>query len=115
MVQALQQLDASVRPDFRGQVLQRELTVFEFEAGEETFHLTVTEDDFQFQAGRHPQPTLRLFVPDRDFCFELLTGARDGMQAFLAGDYRSDGHIVLTQLLLYLFLPTQGDFRLVRD
>ncbi|MCY4532330.1 MAG: hypothetical protein OXC84_08405 [Gammaproteobacteria bacterium] len=30
-------------------------------------------------------------------------GHMDGMRAFMEGKYRSDGNIVLTQLLLYAF------------
>jgi putative sterol carrier protein len=30
-------------------------------------------------------------------------GTRDGMEAFMNGQYRADGNIVLSQLLLYLF------------
>lgn len=113
--QALQQFEARVRPNFRADVLPRELTVFQFETTREVFHLRVTRDDFGLAPGAHPKPTLRLFVPTRKHCFELLSGERDGMEAFLAGDYRSDGNILLTQLLLYLFPPTAGDFQLVRD
>jgi hypothetical protein len=30
-------------------------------------------------------------------------GTHDGMDAFMDGQYRADGNIVLSQLLLYLF------------
>jgi len=35
--------------------------------------------------------------------FNILSGDIDGMEAFMAGDYRADGNIILSQLLLYLF------------
>jgi putative sterol carrier protein len=38
------------------------------------------------------------------------------MQAFMTGRYRADGNIVLSQLLLYLFLPMdQTSIHSVRD
>lgn len=112
---ALAQLDARIRPDFRASILQRDWTLFQFNTKSESFHLQVTRDDFAFAVGRHPNPTLNLFIPSREICFELLTGKKDSMQAFLDGEYRSDGNILLSQLLLYLFLPTQADFQLVKD
>lgn len=94
-----------LRPHFKPAVLQqREQTVFQFMFDEdEPFHLTVTPDDFSFESGQYESPTLTLFITDHATCWELLEGRIDGMQAFTRGLYRADGHIVLSQLLLYLF------------
>ena len=40
-------------------------------------------------------------------------GRMDGMHAFMEGKYRSDGNIVLTQLLLYSF--RKDNARIVPD
>ncbi|MDH5737627.1 MAG: hypothetical protein OEZ23_04920 [Gammaproteobacteria bacterium] len=91
-------------PHFRPGFLQRELTVYQFHFPQNApFFLTVTEESFEFIAGEHLSPTISLSIKSHDLCYKLLTGEADGMAAFLTGDYRADGHIVLSQLLLYLF------------
>jgi putative sterol carrier protein len=67
------------------------------------FYLTVTPGNFEFCAGVHEAPTLKVMISDYETCWGLLDGRLDGMQAFMEGNYRADGNIVLSQLLLYLF------------
>jgi putative sterol carrier protein len=68
-----------------------------------SFHLVAGPVDCRFEAGEVKAPSIRLYVDEPRTVFDLLTGRLDGMDAFMEGRYRSDGHIVLSQLLLYLF------------
>jgi len=93
-----------LRPFFKPGFLHRAHTVYQFEfPADAPFHLVVTDSDFSMNPGIHEAPTLRLYVEGHETCWGLLQGRLDGMQAFLEGRYRADGHIVLSQLLLYLF------------
>ena len=67
------------------------------------FFLFVSQDLFSFNEGRATNPTLTLYLDHHETCWQLLMGTRDGMDAFMNGQYRADGNIVLSQLLLYLF------------
>ena len=99
-------LHDTLAPHFKPGFLQRELTTFQFRFEDgEPFYLTVTEDGFMFTAGEFPSPTVNLYLDCYDTCRNLISGKSDGMAAFMAGKYRADGHIVLSQLLLYLFKP----------
>ena len=91
-------------PRFRPHFLPAGHIVFQFRLEQSShFYLTTSQDHFEFLPGQHPTPTLTLYLPDQDTVFKLLTGEIDGMAAFMAGQYRADGNIILSQLLLYLF------------
>ena len=91
-------------PHFKPDLLQRTSTVFQFKftLGEELF-LSASQAGFSFNEGRATDPTLTLYLDHHETCWQLLIGTRDGMDAFMTGQYRADGNIVLSQLLLYLF------------
>ena len=91
-------------PHFKPDLLQRTSTVFQFRfiSGED-FFLSVSQDLFSFNEGSATNPTLTLYLDHHETCWQLLMGTRDGMDAFMNGQYRADGNIVLSQLLLYLF------------
>ena len=91
-------------PHFKPDLLQRTSTVFQFRfiSGED-FFLSVSQDLFSFNEGSATDPTLTLYLDHHETCWQLLIGTRDGMDAFMNGQYRADGNIVLSQLLLYLF------------
>ena len=91
-------------PHFKPDLLQRTSTVFQFRfiSGED-FFLSVSQDLFSFNEGSATDPTLTLYLDHHETCWQLLMGTRDGMDAFMNGQYRADGNIVLSQLLLYLF------------
>jgi len=100
-------LNDSLRAGFKPGFLQRDLTVFQFCFDQQApFYLQVDEEHYEFQPGDHPNPTLTLWLDSWDTCQRLLKGEENGMNAFMEGRYRADGHIVLTQLLLYLFKTT---------
>jgi len=91
-------------PHFKPGLLQRTSTVFQFRfAEDEDFFLSVSAEGFSFNEGNVIDPTLTLYLDLHETCWELLGGTRDGMEAFMNGQYRADGNIVLSQLLLYLF------------
>jgi putative sterol carrier protein len=102
--QFLTNKSAELAPHFKPGFLQRELTTFQFlfDSGE-PFHLTVTPESFEFISGQKNDPTITLYVIDHETCWGLLEGTLDGMRAFMNGNYRADGNIVLSQLVLYLF------------
>ena len=91
-------------PHFKPDLLQRISTVFQFQFTlDEEFFLSVSQDTFSFNEGAAADPTLTLYLDHHETCWQLLIGTRDGMDAFMNGQYRADGNIVLSQLLLYLF------------
>jgi len=89
---------------FKPDLLQRTSTVFQFRfTSDEDFFLSVSQNLFSFNEGSATNPTLSLYLDHHETCWQLLKGTRDGMDAFMNGQYRADGNIVLSQLLLYLF------------
>ena len=104
--ESLKALALELAPHFKPGFLQRDLTVFQFRIHDgPAFTLTVTDRDFEFGTGEIGRPTLTLYFDSLDTVRSLLSGRGDGMRAFMEGRYRADGHIVLSQLLLYLFKP----------
>ena len=94
----------TLEPHFKPGLLQRNSTVFQFRfTKDEDFFLCVSQDSFSFNEGSTADPTLTLYLDHHETCWQLLMGTRDGMEAFMNGQYRADGNIVLSQLLLYLF------------
>ncbi|MEM7365215.1 MAG: hypothetical protein AAF525_14425 [Pseudomonadota bacterium] len=71
-----------------------------------TLHLIATATNAVFVEGDTSTPTLTLYLDTRETLNGLLRGSIDGMDAFMAGQYRADGHIVLSQLMLYAFRGT---------
>lgn len=93
-----------LEPHFKPGLLQRASTVFQFRFSEGgDFFLWVSKDLFSFSEGSATAPTLTLYMDHHETCWQLLVGTLDGMEAFMNGQYRADGNIVLSQLLLYLF------------
>ena len=102
----LSELTSQLQPHFKPGFLQRDETIFQFRFVDgDPFVLTVSGDTFKFSEGEADEPTVTLMVRDHAYCRGLLLGSRDGMKAFMDGDYRADGNIVLSQLILYLFKP----------
>lgn len=73
-----------------------------FDTGD-AFYLVVDAQRFGFIEGSSEAPTLTLYIDKPETLWDLLKGKTNGMAAFMDGRYRSDGNIVLSQLLLYLF------------
>ena len=107
LTQELQDLSLSLQPHFKPDFLQQERTVFQFcFNSDQPFYLIVATDRYVFQTGKADSTDITLYVDAHETAFQLLQGSKDGMQAFMDGSYRADGNIVLSQLLLYLFKPT---------
>jgi len=105
----LEKMRKQLLPHFKTGFLQRNLTIFQvyFDQGDKPFYLSVEPADFSIIDGEHPSPTLTIHCDDQALFWSLLSGRSDGMLAFMDGRYRADGHIVLSQLLLYLFRDEQ--------
>jgi len=102
----LKEKTAELEPHFKKGFLQRPHTVFQFNFEDApAFYLSVEEDNFWFTEGIAEQSTIQLYIMNHTMCWNLLQGRTDGMQAFMEGQYRADGNIVLSQLILYLFKP----------
>ena len=96
----------ALKDRFRSDFLPIEDTIFQFQfehQPNEPLYLTANQQTFTLSPGTHRMPTLTLFVRDQATMLQLLTGEKDGMAAFMAGTYRADGNIILSQLLLYVF------------
>ncbi|SVB36351.1 uncharacterized protein METZ01_LOCUS189205 [marine metagenome] len=94
---------------FRYNLLPEEPVTFQFIFdSDDTFHLIANHEQFEFRPGIESPPTLTLWLDKHTTIWRLLEGTLDGMTAFMAGQYRADGNIVLSQLLLYLFQSPQA-------
>ena len=104
LAQILLDKKEQLKPNFKPGFLDRPITIFQFifENGS-PFHLIVSAENFDLIPDIHEEPTLTLNIKDHETCWGLLEGSVDGMDAFMAGNYRADGNIVLSQLILYLF------------
>ena len=104
LAQVLLEKKETLAPNFKPGFLDRPNTIFQFifEDGL-PFYLYVSADNFDLIPEVHDNPTLTLNVNNHKTCWGLLDGSIDGMEAFMAGNYRADGNIVLSQLILYLF------------
>ena len=100
-------LDAALRPSFKSGFMPLDQVAYKvvFDDQSELF-LTLSPDNFEISSQPSNSITLTIWVKDLPLFEALLLGRASGMDAFMAGHYRSDGHIVLSQLLLYVFLPS---------
>ena len=103
----IRDLDAALRPSFKPGFMPLDQVAYRvvFDDQSELF-LTLSPDNFELSYQPSPRTTLTIWVKDLQLLEALLLGRASGMDAFMAGHYRSDGHIVLSQLLLYVFLPS---------
>ena len=100
-------LDASLRPSFKPGFMPLYHVAYRVVFDDESeLSLTLSPDNFVLSDQPSPRTTLTIWVKDLQLLEALLLGRASGMDAFMAGHYRSDGHIVLSQLLLYVFLPS---------
>ena len=100
-------LDAALRPSFKPGFIPLYQVAYRVVFDDESeLSLTLGPDNFELSDQPSPRTTLTIWVKDPQLLEALLLGRASGMDAFMAGHYRSDGHIVLSQLLLYVFLPS---------
>jgi len=72
-------------------------------AGEDHFHLCIVKGTLTIHQGAHQTPCVTMFFPDVETALGILEGSIDPMQAFLDGQIRSDGHLILALQLGSLF------------
>ena len=100
-------LDAALRPSFKPGFMPLYHVAYRVVFDDESeLSLTLSPDNFVLSDQPSPRTTLTIWIKDLQLLEALLLGRESGMDAFMAGHYRSDGHIVLSQLLLYVFLPS---------
>lgn len=74
-------------------------------AGEDHFHLCIREGMLSVHPGAHEAPCVTMLFPDLETALGILEGRIDPMQAFLDGQIRSDGNLILALQLGGLFRP----------
>lgn len=74
-------------------------------AGEDYFHLSIYEGSLTIHPGAHAAPCVTMLFPDVETALGILEGSIDPMQAFLDGQIRSDGNLILALQLGSLFHP----------
>jgi putative sterol carrier protein len=103
----LEQKSQQLNRRLRANVLPAGRTCFQFTFNEDpAFYLQVNTSRCSLISGVCEDPDITLIIDNHQTCWGLLTGDLDGMEAFMSGNYRADGNIVLSQLLLYLFHRT---------
>lgn len=77
------------------------------------YYLAIESGQLSVQSGVHSSPTVTLFFPDKTAPLLICEGKLDPMTAFLEGQFRSDGHLLLVMQYLMLFgtLSAQADLR----
>ena len=88
------------RPDFLG---EDPMTIqCRFSTGSPLYLIT-SSTDAEFFDGESTAPLLTVYLDSPATLKGLLEGSIDGMDAFMRNQYRADGHIVQSQLLLIAF------------
>lgn len=105
----LDALEARLRPHFRadaGAAMHRLYQVVIDNTP--SFYLVVDRGTLTLGLGEAPDlpyPRVRFFYPSLALAFAILEGRADPMEAFMAGDVRSDGHLIMALQLGLLFPP----------
>lgn len=77
--------------------------VFQFDVEDgDNFHLAVKDNAMEITKGDHPEPEVKLMMSSETFV-GMMTGEKDGMAAFMAGELKADGNIMLATKLNQLF------------
>lgn len=69
------------------------------------YQLQVSDNAMTVTEGEATAPTVTVFFDSFANHAAIIEGRLDPMQAFLAGQFRADGHIVLVMRMLQLFVP----------
>lgn len=82
------------------------LRTYQFRIAEEDhFHLCIRTGVLTVRPGAHPAPCVTMLFPDLETALGILEGSIDPMQAFLDGQIRSDGNLIMALQLGSLFRP----------
>ena len=77
--------------------------VFQFDIDDaDVFHVAIANGAYDIQEGSHVSPSVTLMMT-LDTLSGLMDGSTDGMQAFMAGQLRADGDMMLATKLGEIF------------
>lgn len=77
--------------------------VFQFDIEDDkTYHLIIKDGTCDLQDGPHPDPSVTLIM-NSETLNGIVSGETDGMQAFMAGQLRAEGDMMLATKLGELF------------
>ncbi|EAT10711.1 SCP2 sterol-binding domain-containing protein [Bermanella marisrubri] len=77
--------------------------VFQFSVEDgDDFYVAVKDGDFEIANGSHDDPSVTLIMTTETLV-GIMTGETDGMQAFMAGQLRAEGDMMLATKLGELF------------
>lgn len=62
------------------------------------FYFTIAEQTLEVVTGEHPDPDITLILNSETF-IRVVTGEQDGMSAFLKGQLRAEGNVMLATKL----------------
>lgn len=105
----LEDLEARLRPHFKAEAATTMRRVYQIVAQQTPqFFLQVEDGALTLGLGAWTGtglPRVTFFYPSLDLAFAILEGEADPMAAFMAGDVRSDGHLIMALQLGLLFPP----------
>ncbi|WP_151705487.1 SCP2 sterol-binding domain-containing protein [Nitrincola alkalilacustris] len=81
--------------------------VFQFLLNDsEAFHLVIKDEACVSEYGEHPDPDITLIMDESTF-MQVISGELDGMSAFMKGQLRAEGNVMLATRLGKLFSRSQ--------
>ncbi|WP_206064490.1 SCP2 sterol-binding domain-containing protein [Neptunomonas sp. XY-337] len=88
---------------FQADAAQDLETVFQFMLDDSTdFYIEIRDGQCRTEKGEHPDPNVTL-ITDADTFIRVVNGEQDGMGAFLKGQLRAEGNVMLATKLGKLF------------
>ncbi|MBL6717425.1 MAG: SCP2 sterol-binding domain-containing protein [Pseudomonadales bacterium] len=105
----LEALEARLRPHFRGEASADMHRLYQIVIeSTPAFFLTIERGTLTLGLGEAPDlgcPRVRFYYPSLELAFAILEGKANPMEAFMAGNVRSDGHLIMALQLGLLFPP----------
>lgn len=99
VAKVIEKLPSRFEPD-----AAKDLTViYQFLLEDESdFYIEIDNQECSTFPGEHPDPSITLLM-DADTFIQVVTGQQDGMSAFLKGQLRAEGNVMLATKLGKLF------------
>ncbi|WP_163834444.1 SCP2 sterol-binding domain-containing protein [Spartinivicinus ruber] len=76
--------------------------VFQLQIEDDSYHIVVKDGNCDMVEGSHDDPSVTLTMDSETFT-GIMNGSVDGMQAFMAGQLRAEGDVMLATRLSELF------------